>query len=85
MRRLGWHLFADRKLADLKVGRLVCAREIKGVDCVVPKLPKASRKPTGELRVEEKIHAAKGSILLTRVSRAAYASAARMSSCSRSS
>lgn len=76
---------AKRKLADLMVGRLVGPRKVERVNRAVPQFTKSNRKPAGKLRVEEEVHAARGSILLTRVSRAAYASAARMSSCSRSS
>ena len=63
--------------------RLLC--KVKRVDGVIPCYPESRNQPSRKLRVDEKLHATAGSIRLIRVTRAAYAKAARMSSRSRSS
>ena len=55
-------------------------REVEGEG-----VPDAAGQPPRELGVDQKVHAPKGSMRFTRLRRAANASAARMSSRSRSS
>lgn len=76
---------SGRQIIDLVVTGSVGIREIERVDRIVPPFTEAQYQPAGKMRIEKKVHAAAGSIRLMRVSRAAYASAARMSSRSRSS
>ena len=73
------------KLDDLTVGGAIAGGEIERVHSVMTGRGKPPGEPAWQLRVDQKGHAAGGWIRLTWASRAAKASAARMSSRSRSS
>ena len=77
-------IFGGGKHEDRRVGGAVRVGEIEGVDGIVAGRGEPRRETAGELRVDDELHAASGSTRFTRVRRAAYSSAARMSSCSRS-
>ena len=66
------------------IGRAVLLGEIKCVDDVMPALLKPERKPTRQLGIDQKVHAARGKMRWTLASRAAKARQALISSRSRS-
>ena len=70
---------------DFTVGGEVHPGQIKGVQCILSRFVQPVGESLRELRIYKKLHAAKCSSRLTCVRRAAYESAAKMSSRSRSS
>lgn len=70
---------------DFTVGGEVFPGQIKGVQCILSRLVQPVGESFRELRIDKELHAAKCSSRLTWVRRAAYESAAKMSSRSRSS
>ena len=70
---------------DFTVGGEVLPAQIKGVLCILSRIVQPVGESLRELRIDKELHAAKCSNRLTCVRRAAYESAAKMSSRSRSS
>lgn len=75
---------AGAQIAQVIVRRAVAGGEIECVKSVMPTLLKQVHEPARELSVDQKSHETPASMLLTRLNRAAYAKAARISSRSRS-
>ncbi len=62
---------SNRKLIDLAVIGPVGARQLQGMDRVVPAFSQVERKAAGKVSIHQELHAAAGSIRFTRVTLAA--------------
>ena len=83
---LGHHdsVVAQRTRDNIRIWCSIPKRQVQGVQGVVPMLPQPPDESPGQLRIDQKFHAVRGSARFTWARRAAYARAARMSSRSRS-
>lgn len=78
-------LVMDREIAEAAVRGPVAQWEIKSMADLVALLPQADSQPAGQLGVDQKFHATRGTTRFVWLSFAANSKAARMSSRSRSS
>ena len=78
-------LLTEGKLVDGCVGRAITERQVESMGCFMAGLPQSGREAARKLSINEELHADTGSSRLIWLNRVANASAARMSSRSRSS
>ncbi len=78
-------LFSDREFTNLRIGGSIATRQVESVSCVMTSFLETPHDPARKLSINQKVHEAAKSMRFTWLSFVAKASAARISSRSKSS